>query len=223
MPLPEDHPDWLQIKECQRVLAKAKSNVVWEILRQSEPFVQWSHYPKGDVFDNETHSQYFYHAHPTQLAVNTRSNENGHFHLFLRKKGIPDTLQPVDIDRSCRPDGSKEDDICHLIGISMDKYGQPLSLFTTNRWVTGETWYDAATVIQLLDYFNIDHCLPSWPLNLWLSSMVRVYRDEIAQLIMARDERIAAWKIAYPERNPYEDRELEVTSSLDLQIPEKIR
>jgi hypothetical protein len=144
MPLPQDHSDWLQINECQRVLAKAKSNIVWEILRQSDPFVQWSHYPKGDVFDHESHSQYFYHAHPPALPDSPRnSEENGHFHLFIRKKGIPPHIQPMEIDTSQRPEGSKEDDICHLIAISMDKFGKPISLFTTNRWVTGETWYQA--------------------------------------------------------------------------------
>ena len=216
MPLPQDHPDWLQIKECQRVLTKAKSNVVWEILRQSEPFVQWSHYPKGDVFDHESHSQYFYHAHPAATPENARDNENGHFHLFLRKKGIPPQIQPVAIDTSQRPEGSKEDDICHLIAISMDKFGNPVSLFTTNRWVTGETWYNAADVTRLIDYFNIDHSFPSWPLNLWLSSMVRVYRNEIIQLIHQRDQTIAAWQQKYPDRNAYEDRALEVTSTLML-------
>ncbi len=216
MPLPPDHPDWLQIHECQRVLSKAKSNLAWEILRQSEPFVQWSHYPKGDVFDHDTHSQYFYHAHPAVTPGNARQDENGHFHLFLRKKGIPPHIQPLIIDTTQRPEGSKDDDICHLIAISMDKYGKPVSLFTTNRWVTGETWYQAEDVIQLLDYYNIDHSYPSWPLNLWLSSMVRVYRDEISALIRQRDQAIADWKRQYPDKNPYEDRALEVTSTLML-------
>ncbi|MCX7123993.1 MAG: hypothetical protein NTV32_10115 [Gammaproteobacteria bacterium] len=189
---------------------------MWEILRQSDPFTQWSHYPKGDVSDHTTHSQYFYHAHPAAVAENARDHENGHFHLFLRKKGIPEQIQPKYINLSQRPEGSKEEDICHLIAISMDKHGNPVSLFTTNRWVTGETWYSAADVIQLIDYFNIDHSYPSWPLNLWLSSIVRVYRDEIIALIHQRDQKIEAWQAQYPEKNAYEDRRLEVTSTLVL-------
>lgn len=215
MPLPPDHPDWQQIGECYRVLKKAKSNVVWEILRQSPPFVQWDHYPKGDVYDRDTHAQYYYHAHP-RVSGESTPEENGHFHLFMRKKGIPESIQPQNIDRSQRPQDSKEDDICHLIGIAMDKYGFPTHLFTTNRWVTGESWYTAEDVIRLLDYFNIDHAYPSWPLNLWLSSMVRVYRDEIATLIRERDQIIAEWQTAHPDKNTYEDRDLEVTSILKL-------
>lgn len=217
MTLPLDHPDVLQIRECYRVLKKAGSNVVWEILRQSEPFKRWDHYPKGDVIDRESYSQYFYHAHPRTSTKDTGDfEENGHFHLFIRKNGIPETMKPYEIDRSCRPEGSKEDEICHLIAISMDKYGYPIRLFTTNRWVTGETWYSAEDVIKLLDYFNVDHSYPSWPLNLWLSSMVRAYRTEIIDLIRKRDETIAAWQKAHPHRNVYEDRDLEITSVCEL-------
>jgi hypothetical protein len=210
-----DNPDWLQIQECYRVLKKANSNITWEILRQSAPFVQWDHYPKGDVFDSETQSQYYYHAHPAAVPSNTR-DENGHFHLFLRKKGIPEHLKPIKMQKKGRPKGSKEDDVCHLIGISMNKQGYPIELFTTNRWVTGETWYDADSVIELLDYFNIDHSYPSWPLNLWLSSIVRVYKKDIIALIKMRDETIQKWQEANLGINVYEDRGLEVTSSLIL-------
>lgn len=208
-------PDWLQIKECYRVLKKAKSNIVWEILRQSPAFVQWDHYPKGDVFDHETHAQYYYHAHPTIVSDNNRP-ENGHFHLFMRKKGIPEAINPIKVEKKGRPKGSKEDDVCHLVAISMDSHGYPIELFTTNRWVTGESWYDANSVIQLLDYFNIDHSYPSWPVNLWLSSMVRVYKAQIAQLILERDRSIQEWQKAHPHKNVYEDRKLEITSSIKL-------
>jgi hypothetical protein len=208
-------PDWLQIQECYRVLKRAKSNIVWEILRQSPPFVQWDHYPKGDVFDNDSHAQYYYHAHPTIVHQNNRE-ENGHFHLFIRRKGIPAELAPKIIDKAGRAADSKEDDVCHLIAISMDKHGYPRELFTTNRWVTGETWYDAHSVIQLLDYFNIDHTYPSWPVNLWISSMVRVYKQKIIDLLLARDQVLERWQSLHPQVNAYEDRNLEVTSVLTL-------
>lgn len=224
MPEAFDHPDWQQISECYRVLKKAGSNTVWEILRQSEPFKQWDHYPKGDVIDRETYSQYFYHAHPRTGSERTAAHdwkENGHFHLFIRKNGIPPEIQPIDIDRSCRPEGSKEDEICHLVAISMDKFGYPIRLFTTNRWVTGETWYQAEDIVKLIDYFNMDHSYPSWPLNLWLSSMVRAYRNEIVDLIRQKDQAIAAWKKAHPDKNVYEDRRLEITSSYELPLTQE--
>ncbi|MDF2939833.1 MAG: hypothetical protein K0R66_475 [Gammaproteobacteria bacterium] len=203
-----------QIQECYRVLRKAHSNIVWEILRQSEPFLEWSHYPKGDVYDAETASQYFYHAHAA--ATSTRNKEHGHFHLFLRKKGIPKTCKPAKIDKSKRPKGSIEEELCHLICIAMNKQGYPIALFTTNRWVTGETWYKASDVIKMLDYFAMDHAYPSWPLNIWLTQMVKHFKPQIIELIKQRDQTIKAWQKKHPDRDVYEDRELEVTSYLPI-------
>ena len=48
------------------------------------------------------------------------------------------------------------DKISHLVAISMDKWGLPIGLFTTNRWVTAENWYEAADVVAMLDCFDID-------------------------------------------------------------------
>lgn len=211
----DDHSlHWQLIQECYRVLRKCRSNIVWEILRQSEPFLEWSHYPKGDVYDADTASQYFYHAHAA--ATSKRTQEHGHFHLFLRKNGIPKSIKPTKIDTSKRPKGSIQDELCHLIGIAMDKQGYPIALFTTNRWVTGETWYKASDVITLLDKFEMDHAYPSWPLNIWLTAMVRYYKPQIIELIKQRDKTIKAWQKKHPDRDVYEDRELEVTSYLPI-------
>lgn len=221
MLLAEPQADALQIEECLRVLKKARSNVVWEILRQSPPFQQWTHYPKGDVYDRETHSQYFYHAHP-RVHPDPHLQENGHFHIFMREKGIPPHLQPMQLREENQKPDSREDPLCHLIAISMNALGEPIQLFTTNRWVTGEKWYPAPAVIEMLDYFNIDHSFPSWPLNLWLSSMIRLYRSEITQLLYQRDSAIAAWQKEYPDKNVYEDRQLEILSLTPIQLSLKL-
>lgn len=201
------------IEECYRVLDKANSNIVWEILRQSDTFYQWDHYPKGDVFDSETHSQYYYHAHDPESSA--RMPEHGHFHLFLRREGMPTHIQPKSL-QSAWLDPNNPDDLCHLIAISMDQHGKPLRLFTVNRWVTGEIWYDANAVIELLDYFAIDHSWPSWPTNIWLTQMVKQYKPQITQLILQRDAKLRAWQQQHPNLNPYEDRQLEICSSLTL-------
>ncbi|MGB1547173.1 MAG: DUF6969 family protein, partial [Alphaproteobacteria bacterium] len=51
-----------EILECCRLLDKTGDNVVGELLRGHETFYEWNHYPKGDAYDSETHSQYYYHA-----------------------------------------------------------------------------------------------------------------------------------------------------------------
>jgi len=200
------------LEQCYDLLAKTKSNVVWEILRQTEKFYEWNHYPSGDVFDKETHSQYYYHAHAWEDG--SRWDEHGHFHLFVRKEGIPDAYQP----KLLLPmqEGVKTDDLCHLCAISMDKFGKPLALFTTNRWVTGETWYPAAAVIELLPLFSITHAWPSWPTNIWITQMLRTYQNEISQLLWERDRVIDDWQQQNPTTNVFEDRKLEITSYLSL-------
>ena len=207
---------YLLIQECYRVLRNAKSNVVWEILRQSESFLQWTHYPKGDVMDKQSHSQYYYHAHPSKDG--SSREEHGHFHLFLRKGALSESATPVKLPTHCVPEGSQFQELCHLVGIAMDNRGFPIRLFTTNRWVTGETWYRAEDIVRMLDRFVIDHCYPSWPTNIWLSAMVKLFKTEITDLLYQRDQAILAWQKQYPQANVYEDRKLEITSQLDIRL-----
>ena len=205
------------VVECHRVLANSGGNIVGELLRDVETFFEWDHYPDGDVYDNDTHSQFYYHTHPPE----ERSNEHGHFHTFMRPRGMPKGVRPAMVDDFKMPD-DRNDALSHLIAISMDKYGVPIRLFTTNRWVTGEIWYEADNVRSMLDYFLIDHAQPSWPVNRWVSGMVRLFRPQIASLIDTRDDAVARWAGAYPDRNVYEDEELEVTSMMNVDIDAQI-
>jgi hypothetical protein len=173
-----------EIAECYRVLKKGGLNVVGEMLKAQGQFIKLNHYPKGDVFDRDSHAQYYYHAH--------RPDEHGHFHTFLRQPGMPKGTEPVAEAASRQwPKGDKA--LAHLIAISMDRYGHPIGLFTTNRWVTGETWYKADDVRAMLDRFVIDHAYPSWPANRWITAMVRLFRPQIEVLIRERDAKLKAW------------------------------
>lgn len=201
------------IVECYRVLAKGGANVVGEVLKGGGEFVQWDHYPEGDIYDNETHSQYYYHAH--------RDGEHGHFHTFLRRSGIPEGIVEVANDTGeAWPDGG--DALSHLIAISMDAYGFPVALFTTNRWVTGETWFRGEDVIRMLDRFDIDHAVPNWATNRWISAMVRLYRPQIEVLVRGRDRSVAEWSPTGTEIHVLEDRELEITSYLPISVEDQL-
>ncbi|MZR23094.1 hypothetical protein GQF03_12225 [Sneathiella chungangensis] len=204
-----------EILECYRVLKKGGANIVGEILKGQGTFYEWDHYPEGDVYDDETHAQYYYHAH--------REGEHGHFHTFLRKKGMREDMSPVPYDGPEVWPAEEDEIICHLIAISMDSAGFPISLFTTNRWVTGENWYDKADVIDMLDSFIIDHSTPSWPANRWLTAMLQLFRPQIELLIIQRDEKIAKWREKKPDVDVFEDRDLEITSSLDIRVEDQIR
>jgi hypothetical protein len=204
-----------EILECYRVLGKANANTVGEILRGQGEFVEWDHYPKGDVYDGETFSQYYYHAHRGERG------EHGHFHVFLRRDGMPAGVEPIPNEGTEEwPTG--KDAICHLIAISMDDYGFPIRLFTTNRWVTGETWYTASDAISMLDKFLIDHTWPSWATNRWISALVHLYRPQIAELLIERDATLESWRKSHPDGDSLEDRDMEVMSSLNISVEDQL-
>ncbi len=203
-----------EILECYRVLEKTGTNTVAEVLAGQGTFYEYDHYPRGDVYDAETHAQYYYHAHRPDAG------EHGHFHTFIRKKGIPDEMTPVIVEG----DEPKPDDdvVCHLVAISMDAYGFPIGLFTTNRWVTDEIWYQGDDVCRLLDRFLIDHTYPNWAVNRWISAMIRLFKPQIRRLIAERDRAVTAWADSHPGENVFEDRDLEVTSSMAISVDDQI-
>ncbi|MDZ3837200.1 MAG: hypothetical protein U0S49_07485 [Rhodospirillales bacterium] len=209
-----------QIRECYRLLRKGGGNIVGEVLRGHGAFCDWEHYPPSDVYDDETHSQYYYHAHPGAC----RFVEHGHFHTFLRPLGMPAGIVPAAAadGGAGAADGFADNQApSHLVAISMDEAGYPVRLFTTNRWVTGETWYRAEDVIRMLDRFLVDLAYPSLPVNIWISAMVRLFRPEIEALIRERDAVLAA-SAAAGAGPIHEDRAIEVVSSLAISVEQQV-
>lgn len=201
-----------EVERCQRALSKAGLNVVGELLKGHPGFYEMSHYPDGDVYDRDSHSQYYYHAH-REGGV-----EHGHFHTFIRGAGIASELRPRVELMQGQPWPSGSEAISHLIAVSMDAWGQPIGLFACNRWVTDETWYPAAAVKQLLPGFSIDHAHPSWPTNLWLGALLQLFRPHIERLIEHRDRVVEHWQSANPDSDVLEDRALEITGQLPLSV-----
>lgn len=202
-----------EVVNCMRVLARTGDNVVGELLKATDTFYEWDHYPEGDILDPETHAQYYYHAH--------RPGEHGHFHTFLRPAGMPANCKPAPL-----PDHMASDDVddffTHIIGISMDARGVPIRLFIPNRWLTGETWYAAEDVSAMIDRFEIDLAHPSWPVNRWIGSMLQLFRPQIIELLKERDTKIAEMAAAQPDVNVYEDRDTEILAVRNICIDDQI-
>ena len=205
------------VRECYRVLGKTSDNIVGELLKDAGTFYEWNHYPDGDVYDQETHSQYYYHAH----AAEERPGEHGHFHTFVRPKGMPPGIMPAPVD-DYEPPEDPDDALSHIVAISMDRRGFPIKLFTTNRWVTDEIWYAAEDVCRLLYCFNIDHAQPSWPVNLWITNMLILFRPQIKQLICDRDVAVERWRASHPDENVFEDRDLEIAAETPVDVDEQL-
>jgi hypothetical protein len=203
-----------EVLEALRVLGKAGTNPVAQVLRHQGDFLELDHYPKGDVYDEETGSQYYYHAHRSETG------EHGHFHVFMRAGGMSTGVEPMPYTgREDRPLGS--DAIAHLIAISMDRTGLAVGLFTTNRWVTGETFYAAPDAIAMLDRFEIDHAYPCLATNRWITALLRLFRPHIEVLLWQRDERIFRLQRQHPDVDVFEDRSFEIMSELKIDIDEQ--
>lgn len=203
-----------EVLECDRVLAKSGSNVVAEVLPPEGAFREFDHCPPEDVFDPESQSQYYYHSH--------RPGEHGHFHVFLREAGMPPGVRPV-AQSETDVMKQRDDRISHLVAISMDEWGVPIGLFTTNRWVTGENWYAAADVAAMLDRFCIDHPRPSWPTNRWVTAMLRLFRPQIVALLHRRDAAVGEWRKRHRGDDVFEDRKLDLPSQIAISVDKQVR
>jgi hypothetical protein len=186
----------------------------------------WQHYPAGDVYDPSTHAQYFFHTHsPAQRGL----REHGHFHTFLRAEGMPAGVAPLVLPETAVADASStppqaaplkrgdRDEVSHLVAVAVNVSGEPIRMFTTNRWVTGETWYRADDVIKMLDHFTLAGGDGPVLLNCWLSAVVALFRPQIARLLRLRDEAVMGWR-RRRRANVFEDIRLEITSSFDVDI-----
>lgn len=211
-----------RVRDIENDLARIGSNVVAEVLRDSDEFYEWDHYPAGDIYDPISHSQFYYHAHTPEEQNSIRAEEHGHFHTFMRPLGFPSEIEiPSGMDglpASCPSDG-----LTHLIAISINFSGEPSRLFTTNRWVTDETWYPAADVKRILPRFQINRDGPCSQTSTWLSNLLKMYGPLIESLVDARDEAVHTHASSRPIHQVWSDQSLEVTSFAKISLNRDIQ
>ena len=216
------------VRDCRQTLAATGRTILTDIIGGCEP-AAWQRYPEGEVYDSSSHAQYFYHVHPTPGAS---AAEYGHFHLFLRAEGMPSGIAPLVLPelaiagaplppQAAPAKRGSRDEVSHLVAIALDRRGEPVRLFTTNRWVTGETWYRADDVIAMLDRFEIGRGGGSPVLNRWLGALVRLFQPEIAGLLRERDAAIMGWR-RRRRSSGFEDPRLEITSGLEIDLNERL-
>ena len=221
------------LRECRRDLAARGSSVIREMVGGADDGAQWQHYPGDEVYDPVSHAQYFYHRHPGPGARQCDGPpECGHFHLFLRGEGMPPGIAPlllpevavanVPLPRQSAPlKRGASDKVCHLVAIAVDGRGEPVRLFTTNRWVTGETWYRADDVTRMLGRFRPGGDRPWALVSRWLGALVQLFEAEIARLLTERDLAIVEWRWRW-RSNVLEDPRLEITSSRDIDLDARL-
>ena len=176
----------------------------------------WKHYPDKDARDAQTKSRWYYHVH----APGSRDeDEHGHFHLFLHRTQLKDGLEPIALP----PEGEDaKAHVTHLIGLSIDYQGIPRSWFATNRFVTNEFLYPAEVMIEHLPLYNVDQTKQDSLVNRFVTAMVALYRDEIADLLRQRDERQAELVAEYGADAYEKASGVEVLASLPIDLDAKI-
>jgi hypothetical protein len=178
---------------CESILAKAGDSVLKATLPEGTPVAAWAHYPPGDVLDPASGAQWYYHCH-----IPAEGDEHGHFHCFVRPSG-------------------KDGPVHHLVAVGVDAFGHLKRLFTVNQWVVGDDWLDAEATIALLPRFDMQMPRPSYLVNRWLTAILGLYGDEIAELIRERD-RVLAAHLPPTGVAALEDKQLEVTSQRNVDL-----
>ena len=197
-------------------------NIVHYTLQDNEKHLHMEHYPKGDRIDKKTGAQYFYHCHREDFE----QFEHGHFHCFMRYPQIPKRIKPTPLR-----DWDKyiDNPMTHLIAISMSQYGQPIRLFTVNRWISSEVWYDSKHIHANLNRFKMSLTdSPYWQiLDHWIASILNLFSPQIAWLHHQRDQMIRILQTQQPHTsNPesiYDDRTIEELSSIPINIEAQIK
>jgi hypothetical protein len=200
----------------QQIIGKNGKNILHYALKKKRQFIRMNHYPKGDRIDYKSGAQYFYHCH----RENFESEEHGHFHCFMRYKNIPKRITPT-----LPADHDNNSPMTHLVAISMNRYGQPIRLFTVNRWVSSDIWYDAKHVPTFIKHYKMTLADdPYWQiLDQWIEGMIHLFAPQIAWLHSERDQNIAYQKINNPEKNVFTNHDIEELSEISIDLNKQIQ
>jgi hypothetical protein len=202
----------------QQMQSKKGKNILHYTLQKKRRHLSMDHYPKGDRIDKQTGAQYFYHCH----RENFDREEHGHFHCFMRYASIPKRIKPTPLsdwkDNLNNP-------MTHIVAVAMDRYGQPIRLFTVNRWVTSEIWYDAVHVSYFLKRYQMTLTDdPYWQmLDRWVTSLLQLFSPQILWLHHKRDAIIKEHQLEFPDNNVYEDHNLEELSEISIDLQDQIQ
>lgn len=169
------------LESQQQIINDEGANILHYILKDQSKYERLTHYPDGDRIDPISGAQYFYHCH----RENFDTTEHGHFHCFQRYKQIPKRIKPSPL-----PDWDLyiENPMTHLIAIGMSQQGSPIRLFTVNRWVTNEIWYDAVHAPYFVKRYQMNLKNPYWRIvDKWVEGMIHLFAPQIAWLHQERD------------------------------------
>ena len=206
-----------RILRAYRSLAKSNSHLLSSILGGKAP-KQWAHYPDDDAIDAKRGYQWYYHSHSP--ADRPGAVEHGHIHLFVRtdaRRSLIDSgAEATFLKRMASDDSASK--TRHLLAIGLSPVGVPISLFTTNRWVTGDQLLSSKSSLRLLQSISMD--TGNKGIDQLICSLLRLFQPKLATLFRKRDRTL----FARARRGPgaLEDESVEVLSEIPIDLDRAI-
>lgn len=146
---------------------------------------------------------YYYHSHDIPGPTAT---EHGHFHLFAQLGS----------------GANGEPRYTHLVAIGVDARGMPQRIFTTNRWVTDETWLPAGELLALCEDMANTFDASDKPVERWLRAQLGLFAPQITELIRHRDYRMEARLPGGHRPSLFEDRRMHVISQCRVSVEQQL-
>ena len=208
-----------QVLEAQQLMTTSRGkNIIHYTLEKKRRHQFMDHYPKGDRIDYDTGAQYFYHCHREDYET----TEHGHFHCFLRYKYIPANIKPTPL-----PDWDINIDnpMTHLVAIAMNCQGQPIRLFSVNRCVSYEVWYDAKHISRFIKQYKMtkQDNLYWQVLDRWVEGIIHLFAPQITWLQQARDYQVIQHQLQNPGMNIYENHDFQELSSIPISLTDQVQ
>jgi hypothetical protein len=205
------------LRAQQMMMQEPGKSILHYTLHHHDQHIRMNHYPHGDRIDHTTGAQYFYHCHREDIE----HDEHGHFHCFLRYPQIPKRIRPEKL-----PDWDKyiQNPMTHLIAIAMNRYGEPIRLFTVNRWVSSEIWYNAKHAPSILNRFKMTLTDdPYWQvLDQWVEAILHLFSPQIAWLHQQRDQIVNHHQQQSTPTSVYYNKDIEELSTLPIHLKTQI-
>ncbi len=164
---------------------------VMELVSATRTPEPWRLYPgEYGIFSRKTRSQFYFHTHGDDR------DEAGHFHtvrLFPNRTA-------------------------HLVAISMAPSGWPQALFTINLWAIGDADETPENLKRYARRFQVEESRDDPRVIRFVNLVFRVFLSEIERLQDMKAAALAAYRLAHPDANPFEDRSREVLSRAAIDV-----
>ncbi len=168
---------------------------VMELICRTRTPMPWKTYPDDyGVFSMRTRSQFYYHVH------DGAQNEAGHFHTvrFSPRR------------------------TAHIVAISMAPSGWPQALFTVNLWAIGDAYESVDSLKRYARRFQVEESRGDPRVIRFVNLVFRLFLPEIERLQEEKAAALAAYMVAHPGVNSFEDRALEVSSRVEIDVRESL-